>query len=470
MASLNVKTPLIHTHEGGVAKQISPELQLRRSVLSCMLFEGTFYESGQEIAQRISSLVPLVDPLKVSKLAVEARERMGLRHVPLLLLREMARLSPYKRYVSRTLSRVISRPDMMTDFLALYWEDNNNKKTLSAKVKTGLAFAFQKFSEYDLRKYNRLDKKVKLRDVLFLCHAKPRDDEQAQVWKRLIANDLQAIETWEVLSAAGGGEDKKATWEKIIETWVTPDKVNNQLALLRNLRNCITNGISDHHLNLLRSAFNHPTWDKKRQIFPYQYISAARYAPSFEPELEMGLFKSLVNKPKLTKKTVLLIDVSGSMEGRMSQKSEMTYLDAACGLAMMLRETGEQVDIWTFSNQCVQVPPRRGFALRDAIVQSQDHGGTDMRRALQALNGYYHSPYQKASPFDRLIVITDEQTSTNMLPIPGRNYLINVASNQNGVGYYDWIHLDGFSAATLDFIYQYEQLIALNKELDTVRC
>src|SRR6185369_5217561 len=111
MASLNVKTSLIQTHEGGIAKLISPELQLRRSVLSCMLFEGTFYESGQEIAQRISSLVPLVDPLKVSKLAVEARERMGLRHVPLLLLREMARLSPYKRYVSRTLSRVISRPD-----------------------------------------------------------------------------------------------------------------------------------------------------------------------------------------------------------------------------------------------------------------------------------------------------------------------------------------------------------------------
>lgn len=460
MSALNSAVKKIYTHEGSVAQRLTPELQLRRSVLSCLLFEGTFYENGVEISERIKELVAKVDPITVSKLAVEAREKMGLRHVPLLIVREMARLPGYKRYVARTLSRIITRPDMIADFVALYWSDNNKKKTLSSKVKQGLAFAFQKFSEYDLRKYNRLDKEVKLRDVLFLCHAKPKDEAQAEVWKRLIANELAPVETWEVLSSTKAGENKKETWEKIIDVWVTPEKINNQLALLRNLRNCLTNHVSPDHITKLKSAFTHETWDRKRQIFPYQYIAAARHAPSFEPELEQALFKSLTHKPRFLGQTVLLIDVSGSMGATMSAKSEMTYRDAACGLAMMLRELLTNIEIWTFSNQAVQLAPRRGFALRDAITNSQPAGGTQLGQAVTEIQRFYTSPYSKnQNSIQRLIVITDEQ-ATGFVPVPAvkKSYMINVAPNKNGIGYGAWKHIDGFSSAALDWMFEYEKL------------
>lgn len=192
MVALNCKKDEFYTHEGARVKSISPECQLRNSVLTTF-YEKTFYEDRTEIAERIKTLVPQVDPLTVSKLAVEAREKKGLRHVPLLLLREMARLPQYKRYVARTLSRVITRPDMLCDFVALYWASNGGKKTLSAKVKQGLAFAFQKFTLYDLKKYNQQHRDVTLKDVLFLCHAKPKDEEQAAIWKKLIDNQLTPI-------------------------------------------------------------------------------------------------------------------------------------------------------------------------------------------------------------------------------------------------------------------------------------
>jgi len=41
------------THEGAQARNISPELQLRRSVLACLLWEIQFYEDGVEIAGHI---------------------------------------------------------------------------------------------------------------------------------------------------------------------------------------------------------------------------------------------------------------------------------------------------------------------------------------------------------------------------------------------------------------------------------
>jgi hypothetical protein len=66
------------THEGAPARHVSPELQLRRSVLSCLLWESQFYEDGVEIAGRIAELVPKVAAEKVAALAVEAREKMKL--------------------------------------------------------------------------------------------------------------------------------------------------------------------------------------------------------------------------------------------------------------------------------------------------------------------------------------------------------------------------------------------------------
>ena len=65
------------THEGALARHVSPELQLRRSVLACLLWESQFYEDGVEIAGRIAELVPKVAAEKVAALAVEAREHFA---------------------------------------------------------------------------------------------------------------------------------------------------------------------------------------------------------------------------------------------------------------------------------------------------------------------------------------------------------------------------------------------------------
>jgi 60 kDa SS-A/Ro ribonucleoprotein len=141
------------THEGAPARNISAELQLRRSVLACLLWETQFYEDGIEIAGRIAELVPKVAAEKVAALAVEAREKMKLRHAPLLLVREMARHKTHRPLVADTLGRVIQRADELAEFVAIYWKDG--RIPLSGQVKKGLAAAFPKFDEYALAKYDR---------------------------------------------------------------------------------------------------------------------------------------------------------------------------------------------------------------------------------------------------------------------------------------------------------------------------
>ena len=428
----------VRTHEGAPARLISYEMQLRRSVLACLLWENQFYEDGVEIASRIAELVPKVEAEKVAALAIEAREKMKLRHAPLLLVREMARHATHRGLVAETLARVIQRADELSEFVARYWKDG--RVPLSAQVKKGLAAAFPKFDEYALAKYDR-DAPIKLRDVLFLSHAKPRDEAQGEVWKLLIAGELTAPDTWEV--ALSSGANKRETWERLVR-----ERKLGALALLRNLRNMREAGVDE---SLVLAALGEMN---TARVPPFRFLAAARYVPQWEEALEQAMLKSVAGQEKLAGKTVVLVDVSGSMTAPLSQRSEMQRTDAAYGLAVLLREIGERVAVFSFSDSLVEVPARRGFALRDAIANSQRHNSTQLGHAVTELN--------RNHGYDRLIVITDEQAHDAVPHPKGKGYVINVASYKNGVGYGKWTHIDGWSESVVEYIGALEQAPPVN--------
>ena len=428
-----IKTEPIFTHEGAKAVHINYEQMLRRSVMSCLLWEKEFYENGEDIANRIVDLVVKVKPKVVMDIAVEARSKMNLRHVPLLIVKAMAKLPLHKKYVADTLEAIIQRPDELSEFLAIYWKDG--KCPISSQVKKGLSKAFQKFNEYQLAKYNR-DGTIKLRDVLFMIHAKPKDKEQEILWKKLVDNELQTPDTWEV--ALSSGANKKDTWERLLS-----EKKLGGLALLRNLRNMQAESVN---MDLIKTSILSMNTER---ILPFRFIAASKYAPILEPELENAMFKSLKEVGKLQGKTILLVDVSGSMNEKLSSKSDMTRLDAGYGLAMLLREISDDIEIYSFSNDLVLIPNRRGFALADAINMSQSHSGTALGSAVKNINDKRN--------YDRLIVITDEQVSSFVSDPINRGYIINIASYRNGIGYKKWIHIDGWSEAVVSYIQEYEK-------------
>ena len=197
-------------------------------------------------------------------------------------------------------------------------------------MKKGLASAFTRFDEYALAKYDRAGV-VRLRDVLFLSHARPVDEAQAALWKRLAANQLTTPDTWEVaLSAAGRSEgaNKRELWERLLA-----ERKLGPLALLRNLRNLHESGVSE---KLVLSALAALKTDR---VLPFRFLAAARNAPQWEEALEKAMLRALDGRAtRLAGHTVLMVDVSGSMEAPLSQRSDMRRCDAAYGLAILLRE------------------------------------------------------------------------------------------------------------------------------------
>lgn len=487
MAKTNVKTkkaptvvrrtrrlsnvPFTVTHPGATARVDEPELELRRAVMACMLWEDQFYESGKSIADRITELANKLEPRFVADLAIEARDN-GLRHVPLLLVKALAKTGAgIPHLVADTIVDVVNRPDELAELLAIYWKDG--KKPLPAQFKKGLARAINNFDAYQLAKYNR-DNDIKLRDVVFLTHPTPKDGAMIA---RLVNKDyapaktkggfdvqrtfdlqtfkkLDAPDTWEVNLSAG--KDKKETFTRMLE-----EGKLGYLALIRNLRNMIAAGVDR---KLIRAAIL--ARKGARQVFPFRFIAAARQCPEMFDALNEAFLANMKQVPKLPGTTVVIIDVSGSMHyGAVSKGSDMDRMTAAASLGAILREVCEDPIIFATAgsdykqvHKTAEVPPTHGIKLVQEICDMSGPlggGGIFLRQVMD----YVH---EQTGPVDRVIVVTDEQDCergyrSGKGPLDARrigdtNYIINVSSYAQAITYDDWTRISGWSESVVAYI------------------
>lgn len=435
---------------GAVGSKLTVHQELERTVLTCLLWEDLYYENGENVVQRIKRLVAESDPSFCAALAVKARNQYKLRHVPLLIAREMARHDFSKRFVADTLVEVIQRPDEITELLSLYWQDRDGeKKKLAHCIKNGIARAFPKFDEYQLKKYAGENNAIKLRDALFLTRPISTTFEQEELWKRLASRELKSADTWE--NELSNSKDKKASWIRLIE-----ERKLGGLAFLRNLRNMIKAEVPN---DIIRKGLKNVNVEK---VLPFRFITAARYAPQFEAELEQLMFRCLENQPKIPGKTVFCVDISGSMGGTLSRNSELNRLDTACALGILIREICEEPVIYATAGCDSKrvhatdiVPARRGFALIEAIKgmgSKLGGGGIFLKPVMDYL-------YKQEKEADTVILITDEQDTSGDKYDPSqakafgkRNFIINISSEKNGVAYNKFSHINGWSEAVLDYI------------------
>ena len=442
----NTKTirPPVVTAEGGKASSFKPFAELTRAVSSCFLWEKQFYESGVDIAARISGLVAKCveggQGQLVENLAIKLRTEGNLRHAPLYLCHA---LSQNKALKADTLFQVIQRVDELAEFTAMSLKDGGK---LGGQAKKGLAKAFTKFSEYQFSKYKN-GGDVKTRDVMFLVHPKAANVTQDSLFKKIANNQLPVANTWETRLSAG--EDKKAVFTDLLQ--------NNQLgyiALLRNLRNMAQAGVD---MELIKQAIKAGALTGR--ALPFRYFAAWQSLKAIkETRLDGALQEAMLRVanvlPKLTGSTLVLIDVSGSMGDPLSAKSDMTRLVAASALALYVQSIAADCKIFTFSNDLVGPVAGGGFGLFSAIQGSQHNSGTNLGHSLNKL-------YPHLLPTDRLIVITDEQSADRVpAPVTEKSYMINVAGYQNGVAGGAWTKIDGFSEGVIRYIQEKEYLDA----------
>ena len=434
---------------GALAAKQSNTALLRRAVLANLLWEDVAYMDGMKVAEEIQRLIPLCPAIDVYNIALEARTMQKLRHTPLFIAVEMCKYPEHKMFVQDLLPQIITRADMLTDFLAIYWKDG--KKPIANQAKKGLAKAFHNFNEYKFAKYDR-DAAIKLRDVMFLCRPKPENQYEQDLFKKVADRTLATPETWEVLLSTG--KDKKESWTKLI----TEGKIGG-LAMLRNIANMrranVDKKVINEGLEKLKSSM----------LMPLDFLKAFRMNPEFGRQIEDAMINSYSNLPKLKGKTLFIVDVSGSMGARMSEKSDFSRYDAACAMAMLAANQCEDYEIvctagndYTHTGAHRHIPyPQKGFGIFEQIREANrniGHGGIFTRQCLEWCNDKF-----KGQKFDRIIVFSDSQdcdpyTSRTPKPFGTYNYICDVSAHTKGVNYKGiWdAEISGFSEHFITFI------------------
>lgn len=398
MAKFN-QTQTIKTQNksGHSAYSMTAKSKLVTQVLTSFFNENKFYGDNSAEMQETIKEVIYTDPGFVANLAVFARREFNMRSVSHVLIAYLAHEVNGKPYARNAINAVCVRGDDATEIMACYLDLFG--KPIPNALKNGIADAMRRFDEYTLAKYKGNGKAVKMRDLLCLCRPTPKNEEQSDMWKRLLNDELETPYTWETELSANGNNAK--TWENLIDS----GKVG-YMALLRNLRNILN--ANPKNVNKVLDTIQNPEMVKRSKQLPFRYLSAYKELENIGGSrvfdaLENAVEASVENIPKLEGTTVIAVDTSGSMSSAISAKSTVKCYEIAMMLGLIANKICENSIFYTFDTAIKKHPvSSRNGVLYTTVHSASCGGGTRMHLPFVAM-------IQEKINADRVIVISDNE-------------------------------------------------------------
>jgi 60 kDa SS-A/Ro ribonucleoprotein len=393
----------IINHAGGKAHSQSPELELI-SILLTSFANDSFYRSANDTFDRLKYLIGVCDKKLVAQAAIYARTEFGMRSITHCVASELGRHISGEKWAKDFYSAVVCRPDDMMEIIS-YHTTKNGK--LPNAMKKGLAKAFDKFDAYSLAKYRGEGKGFKLIDVVNLVHPTPTE-KNSEAIKQLVKGELKSFDTWEVeLSKAGqiasNDEDKMAlkkdVWVKLIR-----EKKLGYFALLKNLRNIIEQAPEVIHEAI--ETLTNESIIKKSLVLPFRYLTAfeevqkltdGKIVRSVLMALNKAVDISINNVPKFDGETLVVLDVSGSMqESHLGTKSP--HIIGSLFSAVLTKSNNSDFMVFSDNAQYHNINPM------DSTITIAN----SLRFASGGTN--FHSIFQTANKkYDRVIILSDMQ-------------------------------------------------------------
>lgn len=383
---------------GGDAYSQDPKLELVSHLLTSFVSDQ-FYRSAEKGIARLDQLLSNVDPRFAAKAAVYARTKYGMRSVSHVVAGTLAMKASGQAWLKDFLNAVVYRPDDITEIVAYY--KLISKRNPSAAMKKGLGRALSSFNEYQLGKYRAENAKLSLVDCVNLLHPK-----HTPALAKLVKGELKATGTWEMeLTQAGQKADneehklelKKEAWKKLIEE----DKIG-YFALLRNLRNILEQApeVLDKALAMLQEEKR----IKASLVLPFRFVTAIKEiqkiggsdANRVLTAIGNAVEISLNNVPEFPGKTLVVIDTSGSMQGK---PMEIGSLFAA------VLYKASNADLMHFSDKAAYLnfmKSDNALTIADGISRNSFACGTN-----------FHAPFElllrDRAKYDRIIILSDMQ-------------------------------------------------------------
>lgn len=283
------------------------------------------------------------------------------------------------------------RPDDMSEIFAAV--DMLGGKRSHAMIR-GFADYMSGLSEYSVMKYQMKGKRYNMYDLINIIHPKNGNG----VIDDYMNGKLEVADTWVVNISTG-----QDNWKNMVE-----GNRLGYLALIRNLNNILDEDVDDEWVkrNLVDQLINEVSI-KKSLVFPYQIYTAYRNlkVQSFAviTALDTAFRIACGNMPKMDGNSVIMLDVSGSMDDRYGDKSSLTIKEVGACYAAALYINGN-CDFIKFGNRAKSATFKKACGPFQVIREMCDNDncgyGTDIAPAFGLIND---------KKYDRIFVVSDMQ-------------------------------------------------------------
>lgn len=412
----NTNTQKTTNRSGYPAYKMADKEHLVTAVLTTMFGEPKYYGSTDNDIVRLATQCAKADPEFLCKLACYARNVGNMRSVSHVLTAVISRECP--AYTRVTIRNVVVRPDDITEIMSCY--ASMYGKPFPNAMKREIASVMQKFNEYQIAKYNGGNKALKFRDVLRITHPVPSSQEVSELFGKILSDTLETPYTWEVELSTRG--NTKEVWNELIAS----GKVG-YMALLRNLRNIVKCGAN---VEPVLATLSDPVQVKKSRQLPFRFYSAYRtlknegmMTPAIHKALEKALTCSTENLEVISGRTLIALDVSGSMSQPVSKKSDICCCDIGAVLAALSTHLCEDATVCCFDSASGWYNSgKKGYRIEkfgkyDSVLSVADKlsfhgGGTDL--SLPMKYALMEDESRNIRPFDRVIYISDNECNSGI--------------------------------------------------------
>lgn len=395
--SKSITTPNAASYEGGSVYEKNAAEEWLNFLMSSYI-EDRYYEKSSFQLQRFENLTigMIIDygAEFVAKAANFARNELGMRSAAQYVA---AMLNPFKFNDKRIFYRnFCHRPDDIAEVFAAV---KSKKEKRSHAMVRGFGDYLSSVNSYSLGKYKMNNHDFNMYDIINITHA------HSDVIDAYKAGTLKTPDTWETaISGAKDEESRKIEWVRLVE-----EKKLGYLALIRNLRNILSCNVSQRWIdNTLVPQIENEYAIRKSMIFPYQIYCAYQNIETHNIAVVYALSNAfriaLVNNmPTLQGKSVVLLDVSGSMNTPISKNSKITIREVGAVYAICIMLTSEDSDFIKFGSNAKKHKINRLnniFEEIDRMQANDDLGfGTEIEPAYYLIDKKY----------DRIILISDMQ-------------------------------------------------------------
>lgn len=388
---------------GGEAYIMDVDSQLI-SVLFTSFAGDQYYKSGDQTIETIKHLLEKSNNVEtIAKATIYARTQLGMRSITHVVASELSSYISGKQWAKEFYSSIINRPDDITEIISYHILKGYK---ITNAMKKGFSNAIGRFNEYQLAKYKGEKKAFKLVDIVNLVHPKP-NDKNSEALKKLVNNELKSFDTWEselVEATQGDVEDKdmakSEVWIKLIK-----EKKLGYMALLKNLRNIID--LAPSGIDTACEMLVNKEAIAKSLVLPFRFYTAYNIIDQLSPTdntqkilkaINEAIELSIDNVPNLDGKTLIVLDVSGSMSQGNDQKSP--HITGALLMATMNKKNNVDTMLFAENSIYCNIPRQNSLmSVTKDIVRNSNQGRTNFVSIFRDMNKAY----------DRIIILSDMQ-------------------------------------------------------------